>query len=54
MADTFPTHFCLDKCNLETVKSLEIKIALFCELFQNRCYFKDVQHELSSRGVRKF
>ena len=36
------------------MKSLEIKIALSCELFQNRFYFKDVQHELSSWSVRKF
>ena len=36
------------------MKSLEIKIALFCELFQNLFYFKDVQREVSSWSVRKF
>ena len=36
------------------MKSLEIKIASFCELFQNRFYFKDVRHERSSWGVRNF
>ena len=35
-------------------KSLEIKIASFCELFQIRFYFKDVQHELSSWSLRTF
>ena len=34
------THFCLDKCNWGTMKSLEIKIASFCEHFQKRFYFK--------------
>ena len=36
------------------MKSLEIKIPLLCELFQNRFYFKDVRWELSSWSVRKF
>ena len=36
------------------MKSLEIEIVPFCELFQNRVYFKDVRHELSSWSVRKF
>ena len=36
------------------MKPLEIKIALFCELFQNRVYFKDVRRELSSSSVRRF
>ena len=54
MTDTFTTHFCLDKCNWGTMKSLEIKIALFCEWFQNRFYFKDLKRELSSWSVRKF
>ena len=36
------------------MKSLEIKIVLFCELFQNRFYFKNGKHELTSRSVRKF
>ena len=31
----------------------DIKIALFCELFQNRFYFKDVRRELSRWSVRK-
>ena len=53
-ADTFSTHFCLDRCNWGTMKSLEIKIASFCELFQNRFYFKDVRCILSSWSVRKF
>ena len=53
-ADKFLTHLCLDKCKQGTMKSLEIRIASFCELFQNRFYFKDVQHELSSWSVRKF
>ena len=42
MADTFSTQFCVTKCNGGTMKSLEIKIASFCELFQNRFYFKDL------------
>ena len=29
------------------MKLLEIKIASFCELFQNRFYFKDVRRNLS-------
>ena len=33
-ADTFLTHFCLGKCNWGTMKSLEIKIDSFFELFQ--------------------
>ena len=53
-ADTFSTQFCVTKCNGGTMKSLEIKIASFCELFQNRFYFKDLWHELSSWSVRKF
>ena len=53
-ADIFSTHFCLDRCNWGTMKSLEIKIASFCELLQNRFYFKDVQRELSSWSARKF
>ena len=53
-ADTFSTHFCLDKCNWGTMKSFQTKIASFCELFQNRFYFKDVRRELSSWSVRKF
>ena len=36
------------------MKSWEIKIASFCELFQNIFYFKDVRRELSSWSVRKF
>ena len=36
------------------MESLEIKIASFCELFQNRFYFKDVPRDLSSWSVRKF
>ena len=51
MADTFLAHFCLDRCNWGTRKSLEI--AWFCELFQNVFYFKDVPLELSSWSVRK-
>ena len=54
MADAFSTHFCLDKCNCGTLKSLEIKVASFCELFQNRFCFKDVQRELSSWSVGIF
>ena len=53
-ADTFSTHFCLDKCYWGTIKSLEIKIALFCELFQKRFYFKDVRRKFSIWSVRKF
>ena len=53
-ADKFLTHLCLDKCKQGTMKSLEIRIASFCELFQNRFYFKDVKRELSSWSVRKF
>ena len=52
--DTFSTHFCLGTCNWGTMKSLEIKIALFCELFQNRFYFKDTRRKLRSWSVRKF
>ena len=36
------------------MKSLDIKIALFCELFQKRFCFKDVQCKLSSWNVKKF
>ena len=36
------------------MKSLDIKIALFCEWFQKRFYFKDVRHKLSSWSIRKF
>ena len=36
------------------MKSLEIKIASFCELFQNRFYFKDVRRKLSSWSILKF
>ena len=36
------------------MKSLEIKIASFCELFENRFYFKNVRRKLSSWSVRKF
>ena len=53
-ADTFSTHFCLDRCNWGTMKSLEIKIASFCELLQNRFYFKDVRRKLSSWSILKF
>ena len=53
-ADPFSTHFCLDRCNWETMKSLEIKSALFCELSQKTFCFKDVRCELSSLNVRKF
>ena len=52
MADTYLTHFCLDMSNWGTMKSLEIKIASFWELFQNIFYLKDVRHELSSWSVR--
>ena len=52
--DTFSTDFCLDRCNWGTMKSLEIKIASFCELFKNRFYFKDVRRELSSWSSREF
>ena len=53
-ADTFSTYFCLERCNWGTMKSLGIKIASFCELFQNRFYFKDLRCELSGWTVRKF
>ena len=36
------------------MKSLEIKIASFCKLFQNRFYFKDVRRKLSSWSILKF
>ena len=36
------------------MKSLEIKIASFCELLQNRFYFKDVRRKLSSWSILKF
>ena len=36
------------------MKSLEIKITSFCELFQNIFYFKDVPWDLSSWSVTKF
>ena len=48
------THFCQDRCKWGTMKSLDIKIALFCELFQKRFCFKDVQCKLSSWNVKKF
>ena len=34
--------------------SSEIKIATFCELFQNRFCFKDVRSELNSLSVKNF
>ena len=36
------------------MKSSEIKIATFCELFQNRFCFKDVRSELNSWSVKNF
>ena len=36
------------------MKSLEIKIASFCELFQNRFCFEDVRRKLSSWSILKF
>ena len=36
------------------MKSLQIKITSFCELFQNIFHFKGVRRELSSWSVRKF
>ena len=54
MSDISLAHFCLDRCNWGTIKSLEIKIASFCELFQNRFYFEDVGDKLSSWNMRKF
>ena len=36
------------------MKSLENKIASFCELFRNRFSFKDVRRELSSWNKKKF
>ena len=36
------------------MKSSEIKIATFCELFQNRFCFKDVRRELNSWSVKNF
>ena len=36
------------------MKSLEIKIASFCKLFQNRFYLKDVRRKLSSWSILKF
>ena len=45
---------CLGRCKGGTVKSLEVKIASFCELFLNGFYFKDVRRELISWSVRKF
>ena len=35
------------------MKALEIKIASFCEMFQNKFYFKAAQCELSSWSVLK-
>ena len=54
MADTFLTHLDIDKCNWGTIKSLKIKIVLWCELFQNRFYFKDELGKLSSWSVKSF
>ena len=54
MQTHFSTHFCLDRCDWGTIRSLEIKIASFCEMFQNKFYFKAAQWELSSWSVLKF
>ena len=54
MTDTFSTHFCLDRCNWGTMKSLEIKIIFSYELFQNRFGFKRCTTWTNSWSIRKF